>query len=58
VYLTTDRRIKAFGQMVGFMSAWNPPKLEAEKVVPIDFRFRPTETYTLKVPGILKKKVL
>ena len=54
---TTPDQREAFKQMVGFMFAWNPPKLEAEKVVPIDFQISSDrKTYTLKVPGILEEK--
>ena len=54
---TTPEQQEAFKQMLGFMFAWNPPKVEAVKVVPIEFaESADHNTYTLTIPGILEEK--
>ena len=54
---TTPEQRDAFGQMIGFMFAWNPPKVENVKVVPIEFNESADHnTYTLTIPGILEEK--
>ena len=54
---TTPEQQEAFKQMIGFMFAWNPPKVEHVKVVPIEFTESADQsTYTLTIPGILEEK--
>jgi hypothetical protein len=54
---TTPQQREAFQQMLAFMFAWNPPKVEAAKVVPIEFtESADHNTYTLTIPGILEEK--
>lgn len=54
---TTPEQRDAFNQMLGFMFAWNPPKVEHVKVVPINFtESADHNTYTLTIPGILEEK--
>jgi len=54
---TTPEQRDAFGQMLGFMFAWNPPKVENVKVVPVEFKESADRTtYTLTIPGILEEK--
>ena len=54
---TTPEQRDAFSQMLGFMFAWNPPKVENVKVVPIEFtESADHNTYTLTIPGILEEK--
>jgi hypothetical protein len=54
---TTPEQQEAFKQMIGFMFAWNPPKVEHVKVVPIEFtESADHSTYTLMIPGILEEK--
>ncbi len=43
--------------MLAFMFAWNPPKIEQVKVVPIQFS-ESGDTYTLTIPGILEEKAV
>ena len=43
--------------MLAFMFAWNPPKVEQVKIVPIEFtESADHNTYTLTIPGILEEK--
>jgi hypothetical protein len=51
----TPEQQEAFKQMLAFMFAWNPPKVEQVKMVPIDFK-ESGDTYTLTIPGILEEK--
>jgi len=54
---TTPEQQESFKQMIGFMFAWNPPKVEHVKVVPIEFtESADHSTYTLTIPGILEEK--
>jgi hypothetical protein len=54
---STPEQQEAFKQMLAFMFAWNPPKVDQVKVVPIDFNESGDhKTYTLTIPGILEEK--
>jgi hypothetical protein len=54
---TTPEQQDAFKQMVGFMFAWHPPKIDQAKVVPIEFsESSDHNVYTLTIPGILEEK--
>lgn len=53
----TPEQQEAFKQMLAFMFAWNPPKIEQVKVVPIQFS-ESGDTYTLTIPGILEEKAV
>jgi hypothetical protein len=54
---TTPEQQEAFKQMIGFMFAWNPPRVEHVKVVPIEFtESADHSTYVLTIPGILDEK--
>jgi hypothetical protein len=53
----TPEQQEAFKQMIAFMFAWNPPKIEHVKVVPIEFtESADHNVYTLTIPGILEEK--
>jgi len=54
---TTPAQREAFSEMLGFMFAWNPPKVDGTKIVPIQFTESADRTvYTLTIPGILEEK--
>ena len=53
----TPEQQEAFKQMLAFMFAWNPPKIEQVKMVPIQFT-ESGDTYTLTIPGILEEKAV
>lgn len=54
---TTPAQQEAFRRMLAFMFAWNPPRIENVKVVPIDFtESADHNTYTLSIPGILGRE--
>jgi len=54
---STPEQQEAFKQMIAFMFAWNPPKIDNVKVVPIEFS-ESGDTYTLTIPGILEEKAV
>jgi hypothetical protein len=56
---TTPAQREAFMDMFKFMFLWSPPKVNAVKIVPIEFGESADKTeYTVNIPGILEEKAV